>query len=574
MRTFGQQQNQPQKRVSASQARSNTPSSEPDLPSHPLLHLQRTIGNEAVQRMLQANAEPPPAAAIQTKLTINQPGDKYEQEADRVSEQVMRMPEPQLQRACACGGECPNCQRAQPGREPENLQTKHVGSGVPGQTVAPSIVDEVLSSPGQPLDTATRSLMEPRFGHVFSGVRIHTDTKAAEAAQTINALAFTVGRDIAFGAGQYVPGTSTGQRLLAHELTHVIQQRAAPCTARVPAGGGAAGVGITTPAKKNEVNRQGVHGFGHKPRALTPAEVKKFKSWEKGVDDALDVLTPFIRIRGNAFLDQWLTQMISAKSEAQAPEEEEKDYWIVALLGNLLWAASVFVPGAGVIKGVAAGMGSFKAGAEAFRVAGRAGLGTEAARATGIAVEQVATGGMTSLGKTMYSTMVVGGGIAASGVVQRWATDPSGDPTGKELVALVLNTKRKEMGKALERNEERLAYDLVLNGFTFDRFQKGRTKYMTAVEEALWVNLFPSIPKDDLNAIYKSGLNAINGALADFKKQYRTWRDNIQRCTARFFVPLTDIPHREDWPEEITSGREQPLDYCRRRLPFKPKLDF
>jgi hypothetical protein len=522
----------------------------------------------------QIPIHPPAAGAVQTKLAINKAGDEYEQEADRISEQVMRMPEPRRQRACACGGACPKCQMEQPGQEHERLQTKHVGSGDPGQTVAPSIVDEVLSSPGQPLDTATRSLMEPRFGHVFSGVRIHTDTKAAEAAQTINALAFTVGRDVAFGAGQYVPGTSTGQRLLAHELTHVIQQRAAPCTARVSADGGAAGVGITTPAKKSEVNRQGEPGFGNKPRALTPAEVKKFKSWEKGVDDALDVMTPFIRTRGNAFLDQWLTQMISAKSEAQAPAEEEKDYWIVALLGNLLWAASVFVPGAGVIKGAAAGMGSFKAGAEAFRVAGRAGLGTEAARATGIAVEQVATGGMTSLGKTMYATMTVGGGIAASGVVQRWATDPSGDPTGKELVALVLNTKRTEMGKVLERNEERLAYDLVLNGFTLDRFQKGRTKYMTAVEEALWANLFPSIPKDDLNAIYKSGLNAINGALADFKKQYRAWRDNIRRCTARFFVPMTQRPHTEDWPEEIRSGREQPLDYCRRRLPFKPKLDF
>lgn len=213
-----------------------------------VLHLQRTIGNQSVQRMLQTHAEesdvgltaaasprfghdfsqipihPPAAGAIQTKLAINKAGDEYEQEADRISEQVMRPPEPRSQRACACGGACPKCQMKQPGQEHERLQTKQVGSGDPGQTVAPSIVDEVFSSPGQPLDTATRSLMEPRFGHVFSGVRIHTDTKAAEAAQAINALAFTVGRDVVFGAGQYVPGTSSGQRLLAHELTHVIQQ--------------------------------------------------------------------------------------------------------------------------------------------------------------------------------------------------------------------------------------------------------------------------------------------------------------------------------------------------------------
>lgn len=137
-----------------------------------------------------------------------------------------------------------------------------------------------------------------------------------------------------------------------------------------------------------------------------------------------------------------------------------------------------------------------------------------------------------------------------------------------------LYCKQEEVGKELAQLEERLAYDLVLNGFTLDRFQKDRTKYMTAVEEALWVNLFPTIAKNDLSAIYTSGLNAINGALADFKKQYRAWRDNIQQCTARFFVPMTQRPHTEDWPEEIRSGCEQPLDYCRRLLPFKPKLDF
>jgi hypothetical protein len=139
---------------------------------------------------------------------------------------------------------------------------------------------------------------------------------------------------------------------------------------------------------------------------------------------------------------------------------------------------------------------------------------------------------------------------------------------------MVLNTKRKEMGKALERLQEHFAYDLVLSGLTFERFQKGRTEFMTDMETALWANLFPSVQKDDLNAIYKSGLNAINGALADFRKQYRIWKDLVQGCANRFVVPMTQIPHAEEWPEAIRSGREQPLEYCRRRLPFKPKLDF
>ncbi len=225
------------------------------------LHLRRTIGNQVVQRMLQTHAEesdvglnaaaspsfkhdfsqipihPSAAGAIQTKLAINKAGDEYEQEADRISELVMRAPEPRSQEAYISGGACPKCQMKQPGQEHERLQTKQVGAGNPGQTVAPSIVGEVFSSSGQPLDTATRSLMEKSFGHGFGGVRIHTDTKAAEAAQAMNALAFTVGRDVAFGAGQYVPGTSSGQRLLAHELTHVIQQRRGEATSGGLSGG-------------------------------------------------------------------------------------------------------------------------------------------------------------------------------------------------------------------------------------------------------------------------------------------------------------------------------------------------
>ena len=88
----------------------------------------------------------------------------------------------------------------------------------------PPIVHEVLRTPGQPLDPATRAFMEPRFGHDFSEVRVHTDAKAAESARAVNALAYTVGRDVVFGAGQYAPRNPTGQLLMSHELTHVLQQ--------------------------------------------------------------------------------------------------------------------------------------------------------------------------------------------------------------------------------------------------------------------------------------------------------------------------------------------------------------
>jgi hypothetical protein len=85
------------------------------------------------------------------------------------------------------------------------------------------MVHEVLRSPGQPLDTATRAAMEPHFGHDFSHVKVHNDSKAAESAQSVNALAYTVGPHLVLGAQHYAPHSEAGQKLLAHELTHIVQ---------------------------------------------------------------------------------------------------------------------------------------------------------------------------------------------------------------------------------------------------------------------------------------------------------------------------------------------------------------
>jgi len=89
----------------------------------------------------------------------------------------------------------------------------------------PPIVHEVLRSPGQPLDPATRAFMEPRFGHDFSQVRVHNDARAAESARAVNAQAYTVGRDVVFGTGRYALQTGDGRKLMAHEMAHVVQQK-------------------------------------------------------------------------------------------------------------------------------------------------------------------------------------------------------------------------------------------------------------------------------------------------------------------------------------------------------------
>ena len=102
-------------------------------------------------------------------------------------------------------------------------QQHHLIPGQPKNWV-PSIINEVVQSDGQPLDSATRVSMESRFGHDFSKVRVHTDARAAEAARQIDARAFTYGTDIAFNTGEYTPDTAQGHHLITHELTHVVQQ--------------------------------------------------------------------------------------------------------------------------------------------------------------------------------------------------------------------------------------------------------------------------------------------------------------------------------------------------------------
>ncbi|MFO0979790.1 MAG: DUF4157 domain-containing protein [Planctomycetaceae bacterium] len=160
---------------------------------------------------------------LKPKLKINTPGDKYEQEADRVAEQVMRMPEPKLQRQCACGksptdGECSECKKK---KQEATGSLQRVAHSHVGGITAPPIVNEVLSSPGSPLPTSTRSFMESRFGQDFSHVRVHTDHRAAESAAAVQARAYTVGNNIVFGHSE---SPARDLRLMAHELTHVLQQ--------------------------------------------------------------------------------------------------------------------------------------------------------------------------------------------------------------------------------------------------------------------------------------------------------------------------------------------------------------
>lgn len=180
-----------------------------------LSRMQQTMGNQAVQSLFKAGK-------LQAALEIGPPDDVYEQAADRVAEQVMRMPELAAQKTWVpCTPDEMHNHKCSTGNEKPSIQkSSELASS------ASSVPDEFVTSlgTGRPLDKQTREYFGSRFGTDFSHVRIHAGRQAAESAGSINARAYTLGSNIVFGAGQYQPETSQGKRLIAHELAHTVQQ--------------------------------------------------------------------------------------------------------------------------------------------------------------------------------------------------------------------------------------------------------------------------------------------------------------------------------------------------------------
>jgi hypothetical protein len=198
-----------------------------------LARLQSSIGNQAVLRMMRAQTVQPSTqvsaapipGSIQAKLRVGSVNDPLEHEADRVADHVMNMPASEVSVAAApprISRKCESCEE----EDKTTLQKKSAGRQATAGEV-PRLVREVLGSPGQPLDPATRDFMGQRFGYDFSRVRVHSGAAAEQSARDVNAHAYTVGHHIVFGAGRLALETLEGRRLLAHELTHVLQQSSA-----------------------------------------------------------------------------------------------------------------------------------------------------------------------------------------------------------------------------------------------------------------------------------------------------------------------------------------------------------
>lgn len=176
---------------------------------------------------------------IQKKLTVGSANDTYEAEADTMATKVMRMQEPQQQNMSHTGAlvqrKCAACEQE------EKLRMKPLAENISpliqrrstensSESQAPNHVESQINSSrggGNRMDTVTQNFMESRFGTDFSGVRIHTDSQAVQMSRELNAQAFTVGNDVYFNDGKYNPHSDSGKYLLAHELTHTVQQTGA-----------------------------------------------------------------------------------------------------------------------------------------------------------------------------------------------------------------------------------------------------------------------------------------------------------------------------------------------------------
>jgi hypothetical protein len=223
MRTFAPRRNQAHKQASSTPARSAIPCSAREPAS-----LSRSLGLQ-----LDLTRIPSVTRPLQRQPAVSSPGDPFEREADEAAEKVLRMAEPAPIGPGPAGiqRQCPECEDEE---KKKRLQTKPSPVAGAGSGFDTEKAIRVAGQGGTSLPAEVRAYFEPRFGHDFSRVRVHADGEAAEGARAVRARAFTLGRDIVFGSGEYAPGTLEGRRLLAHELVHVVQQSAAGSTAGTP----------------------------------------------------------------------------------------------------------------------------------------------------------------------------------------------------------------------------------------------------------------------------------------------------------------------------------------------------
>jgi Domain of unknown function (DUF4157) len=290
--------------------------------------LQRSYGNSYVGSLIQA------------KLTVGQPGDVYEQEADKVADAVMRMPDLSVSVGTGVTNHvqpmqiqqmCTTCQH----EEEEQIHPKESVGQVPTVTPALETRLNATSGGGEPLPESVRTFMEPRIGADFSGVRVHIGGEANALNQELNSQAFTRRRDVYFGAEKYSPESEEGQRLLAHELVHVVQQTVGQPSATMDSTMPTAESIVTPKVPTDSVQRQHDGGTSDggatdtAPTQVTPKppagdKVITVGTVELSAEQAYDraVLEEYIIQHGEAGADTLLGQLKAMLSDVSANKSD------------------------------------------------------------------------------------------------------------------------------------------------------------------------------------------------------------------------------------------------------------
>jgi hypothetical protein len=479
-------------------------------------------------------------ANIQTKLKVSQPDDVYEQEADRVAEQVNRMSfsdsvsrmstskQEGIDRSCStCEMEEEEDGKIEIGRKPtttSNLEkSDQVANGI----------NNIRSSSGSPLSQNTREFMESRIGHDFSKVKIYSDETAARSASLINALAYTMGNNIVFGQGQYQPLTFEGRMLLAHELTHVVQQNNYGSANRLYIQRQA----IKERKKlKEEGKRRELEEY-FSPAAIkrreleeyySPAAIKerkklkeeRFKQKHEIIDDTMK------RFRGDTadrFLNEWMGQVDKGIDTISVPNKEQsKIYWWLALAGNLLWAAtSLMVPG------------------------------------------------LINLGKGAIIIASFLGATIGSGALT--PEPPSLPPDGKTILRTRLSQVRDEMSQKIYPLAEKAAWECGRRNITDVQDQN----------EILWRTMFADVPYNNrFEHIMKTSITQASSALDDYNKQYDEYVEELKQYARTYGVGFRpycaacgDL-RTDKFFGTYDLSKEQVLNLLAKAFPFSPQLHF
>jgi hypothetical protein len=413
------------------------------------------------------------------------------------------------------------------------LQRRSVRDGVAFTTVPP-IVHEVLRSPGEPLDAETQAFFEPRFGHDFSHVRVHTDAKAAVSAQSVNSLAYTIGQHIAFDVGKYAPEMAEGKRLLAHELAHVVQQSASLTMARETAP-----ILIDTDTNTG-LEQEATHAaqfncpdtavFTHsvspspvsclqrqqaKPSTESEAEIQEGMTLIGAKSQMLELHSTAVRlmVEGQRLLDEWFAAMSAGTLAIPEPEDTEASkYWWIALSGNMAWAA------------------------------------------TSLLAPEL---------RSVVILVSFAGAAVGSGVAQKVAY--YSPPFGRPILITQLAKARDRMEKKLEPLVGEVSMMCVRQGIYNKESQN----------DELWRQLFPTVPyKSKYELFVKNAIESATAALQDFMSQYQAWRAHVKYEILRFRGENMSGAAGGVGPPIMLPISDSEIGWMAENIPFQPKLKF